>query len=616
MKGVFIGADLLKLENEVKLLEINTDVDLFGSDISYLDLSGLFTYLVDNAYTKLVLIYKTIYVADEVLASFESKCTENNITFQKIIIPNNSITIPSIQEEDNTFYFRMAYDSTAIIDDIYCRDKSEVVKLLFESNDENILPKTFVRYTGDDEAFDNLTSLSDNGPHPNIIVKKILPDFYKTRYPEFINLDSVESLETIKSALSGGLIMQDFQYNQTGLQDGQICDVIRVWILLLQDAETIIDLGGHLTKNPLPLDANAITYSGSVLDNKWRSMYFSNPKVITKGVPADYDVIKIVDGVEIVTNLYDISVGDVIKSVKLLGLDQNESLDYKNNWFATGSLSDIVEYTTASVVNKSAIDYAGWLTQITYSSGSITGTTTLTQNEAIFIQDTIDGSFKFKSVVDLLPTDLMVASTDTVASIVSNDNVWFSGSIATLNIEPDDVFVAGSDLNQINASTIGAIVHNAKGCSWCCFDENTKVAMDGEEKHIKDVQIGDMVYSLNFETGEKELKEVYDKVSPVQTDMVEVKLTNGTINLNTTDHPYYNTLGEMVSYRPDLTKQWHSGDVGQLSVGDVLITFDGLTTNVESLTEVNTEMNTHTIYVKDNHNFYANGVLVYDEKKQ
>lgn len=616
MKGVFIGADLLKLENEVKLLEINTDVDLFGSDISYLELGGLFTYLVDNAYTKLVLIYKSIYVANEVLTSFETKCAENNITFQKIIIPNNSITIPSIQEEENTFYFRMAYDSTAIIDDIYCRDKSEVVKLLFESNNENILPKTFVRYSGDDEAFDNLTTLSGNGAHPNVIIKKILPDFYKTRYPEFINLDSTGSLETIKSGLSGGLMIQDFQYNQSGLQDGQICDVIRVWVLLLQDAETMIELGGHLTKNPLTLDANAITYTNNVLDNKWRSMYFSNPKVITKGVPADYDVIKIVDGVETVTNLYDISVGDVIKSVKLLGLDQNESLDYKTNWSATGSINDIIEYTTASVVNKSAIDYAGWLTQITYASGSITGTTTLTQNEAIFIQDSIDGTFKFKSVIDLASTDLMVASADTIATIVSNENVWFSGSIATLNIEPDDVFVAGSDLNQINTSTIGAIVHNFKGCSWCCFDENTKVVMDGEDKFIKDVEIGDMVYSLNFETGEKELKEVYDKVSPVQTDMVEVKLTNGTINLNTTDHPYYNVLGEMVSYRPDLTKKWHTGEVGQLSVGDVLITFDGMTTNVESLTEVNTEMNTHTIYVKDNHNFYANGVLVYDEKKQ
>jgi hypothetical protein len=615
MKSVFIGADLLRLENEVKLLEINTDVDLFGSDLPYLELDGLFTYLTSNAYTKLVLIYKTVYVADEVLNSFESKCSENNITFQKIIIPNNSITVPSIQEEENTFYFRMAYDSTAIIDDIYCRDKSEVVKLLFDANNADILPKTYVKYSGDNEVFDNLSELSDNGEHPNIIIKKILPDFYKNRYPEFMNLDSLESLATIKTDLSSTLMVQDFKYNQSGVQDGQICDVIRIWILLLQDAETIIELGGHLTKNPLPLDSSIITYTDNILDNKWRSMYFSNPKVITKGVPADYDVIKIVEGVETVTNLYDISVGDTIKSVRLSGLDQNESLDYKTNWSSPGPIGDIVEYTTAEVTNKSEITYEGWLTQITYTSGEITGTTTLTQNEAILIQDTLDGNFKFKSVVDLLSTDLMVASTDTIGTITNKENVWFSGNIVTLNIEPDDVFVAGSDLNQINSSTIGAIVHNFKGCSWCCFDENTMVAMDGIGKPIKDVQIGDMVYTFNFETGEKELKEVYDKVSPVQDNMIEVKLENGIINLNTTDHPYYNTTGQMISYDPDLTKMWYTGEVGQLSIGDSLILFDGSTSKIESLNEVNLAINTHTIYVRDNHNFYANGVLVYDEKK-
>jgi hypothetical protein len=615
MKSVFIGADLLRLENEVKLLEINTDVDLFGSDLPYLELDGLFTYLTSNAYTKLVLIYKTVYVADEVLNSFESKCLENNITFQKIIIPNNSITVPSIQEEENTFYFRMAYDSTAIIDDIYCRDKSEVVKLLFDANNADILPKTYVKYSGDNEVFDNLSELSDNGEHPNIIIKKILPDFYKNRYPEFMNLDSLESLATIKTDLSSTLMVQDFKYNQSGVQDGQICDVIRIWILLLQDAETIIELGGHLTKNPLPLDSDIITYTDNILDNKWRSMYFSNPKVITKGVPADYDVIKMVDGVETVTNLYDISVGDTIKSVRLSGLDQNESLDYKTNWSSPGPIGDIVEYTTAEVINKSEITYEGWLTQITYASGEITGTTTLTQNEAILIQDTLDGNFKFKSVVDLLSTDLMVASTDTIGTIVNKENVWFSGNIVTLNIEPDDVFVAGSDLNQINSSTIGAIVHNFKGCSWCCFDENTQVAMDGIGKPIKDVQIGDMVYTFNFETGEKELKEVYDKVSPVQNNMIEVKLENGIINLNTTDHPYYNTAGQMISYDPDLTKMWYTGEIGQLSIGDSLIMFDGSTSKIESLNEVNLAINTHTIYVRDNHNFYANGVLVYDEKK-
>ena len=83
MKGVLIGADLLKLENEIKFLEINTDVDLFATDVPYLELDGLFTYLVNNSYNKLVFIYKSMHVVNDVLTSFENKCTENSITFQK-----------------------------------------------------------------------------------------------------------------------------------------------------------------------------------------------------------------------------------------------------------------------------------------------------------------------------------------------------------------------------------------------------------------------------------------------------------------------------------------------------------------------------------------------------
>ena len=54
MKGVLIGADFLQLENEVKLLEINTDVDILAMDIPFLNLNPLFNYLTANSFTKLV----------------------------------------------------------------------------------------------------------------------------------------------------------------------------------------------------------------------------------------------------------------------------------------------------------------------------------------------------------------------------------------------------------------------------------------------------------------------------------------------------------------------------------------------------------------------------------
>lgn len=147
MKGVLIGSDFIKLAEGIKFLELNTDVDLLSKTSQFLELDNLFTYLTTNGYSKLVLIYKKKHIVGIVIDLFESMAATNGITLEKIIIPNNSITIPSITSEDNTFYLRCSYDVTAIIDDTYCRDKSEIVKLLFDSNNHNILPKTYVKHS-------------------------------------------------------------------------------------------------------------------------------------------------------------------------------------------------------------------------------------------------------------------------------------------------------------------------------------------------------------------------------------------------------------------------------------------------------------------------------------
>lgn len=614
MKGVLIGADLLKLENEIKFLEINTDVDLFASDVNFMDLDPLFSYLTTNSFTKLVLIYKTIHVVESVVALFQSKCDLNNITLEKIIIPSNSITIPSINEETNAFYLRAAFDVTAIIDDIYCKDKSEMVKLLVESNNESILPNTYVKFD-DNTTFDNFTGLTDNGVHPNTIIKKILPDLYKNQYPEFRKIDTVENLDTLKNELSDTLILQDYQFNSTNLDENHIADVMRVWVVLLQDVETMIELGGHSTRNQVPLDENTITYTGDVLDKKWRNMYFSNPKVITKGVPGIYEVIKIVDGQEVIASLDSLEINDVIKSVKLLGLNQDETIEYKQSWSQTGSLSDIMEYTTASIINKTTTDYEGWFREISYESGSITGSVIMTQAESMLVAESITGSFTFKSVIDIVPNELMVASETSLPTVTNNQPFWFSGSVVTLNIEPDDVFVAGSDLNEINISTIGSIVHNAKGCSWCCFVGDTLISTENGDVKIEDVNIGDMVYTYNFETNTKELKRVYNKVSPIQSEMVEVVFSDGTVNKNTTDHPYYTSEGGLVSYNPEITKKWYSGEISNLTIDTKCVTLSGDVVDIISLVEDNNDIQTYTLYVEDNHNFYANGILVYDENK-
>jgi hypothetical protein len=455
MKGVLIGSDFLKLTNGIKFLEINTDVDITNTMIEKLELDSLFNYLTTNTYTKLVLIYKTKHISESVVNLFESIANTNSITFEKIIIPNNSITVPSITSESNTFYLRCAYDVTAIIDDTYCRDKSEMTSLLFRTSNDSIIPSTYVKDITDDTIRDNFTTISVNGNHPNVIIKKVLPDFEKTTYPQFHKLNSNSELEALKSSLTDGLMLQEYNFNNDALVDNRIYDVIRTWNILLEDVETIIYLGGYVTANQIELDESKITYTDNILDTKWRTMYYSNPFNVGGGVPNVYEVVKIVDGTEVVTNITEIVVGDVIKSVSLTGL-----VDGYPNYEFTGSLSELFTYTTASVQSISSINFAGWLPNMNYETNSVTGSSILTLNDKLIVKE--NDTFKFKTIIDIDNTDLLVLSNDVTASINSINLEWYSGSIITIDIEPDDVFVAGTDLNQIGIDvTIGGLIlHN------------------------------------------------------------------------------------------------------------------------------------------------------------
>ena len=71
----------------------------------------------------------------------------------------------------------------------------------------------------------------------------------------------------------------------------------------------------------------------------------------------------------------------------------------------------------------------------------------------------------------------------------------------------------------------------------------------------------------------------------------------------------------MLSHLPEKTKEWYNGVVEQIKVGDFCIDENGDNVEVKSITENLNNIQTYTFFVKDNNNFYANGILVYDEEK-
>lgn len=156
------------------------------------------------------------------------------------------------------------------------------------------------------------------------------------------------------------------------------------------------------------------------------------------------------------------------------------------------------------------------------------------------------------------------------------------------------------------------LVHNR-----FCFVAGTKVTLEGgSKKNIEDIVIGDEVLSFNEASNLVEPKKVVDLKQPVHNDLVKYHLSNDTTLTCTYDHPIYVNGLELASYKPELTNQRYNlgREVGQIKVGDtVRLTTYGHTAiqEIEVLPEEDTQ--TYIFTVEDNHNFYANDILVHNK---
>ena len=163
------------------------------------------------------------------------------------------------------------------------------------------------------------------------------------------------------------------------------------------------------------------------------------------------------------------------------------------------------------------------------------------------------------------------------------------------------------------------LVHNFKyGGGGGCFVGGTKITMaDGSEKNIEDVVEGDEV--LSFNGIENESKKVIGLKTPIHDDIVKYVFANQTEVICTYDHPFFvaGGDGELASYTPFLTnKRYNIGkEVRQIKVGDlVFVNQSKSQTAIKDIIELDLgEVQTYIFTVEDNHNFYANGILVHNK---
>jgi intein/homing endonuclease len=282
------------------------------------------------------------------------------------------------------------------------------------------------------------------------------------------------------------------------------------------------------------------------------------------------------------------------------------------NWENEGTTLPSGSYTTSSFVENifSASVENNIINELKIGGDTIYASVSNT----FLVYQTDTNSIVFKKALKIDPaTDLLVDNAGNNVTIDEN-NLYVlnedTHKIIEIDVEDVDTYlIAGTD-NIINTSFI--ITHNIY-----CFVAGTQITLsDNSTKNIEDIKIGDEVISFNENTNEIESKKVIGLKQPIHNDLVKYYLSNGKTLISTFDHPLYVNNLELVSYNPNLTNERYNLDkvVKQIKVGDVVKLDNKEESKIEGfeiLPKINTQ--TYIITVEDNHNFYANNILVHNK---
>ena len=164
-----------------------------------------------------------------------------------------------------------------------------------------------------------------------------------------------------------------------------------------------------------------------------------------------------------------------------------------------------------------------------------------------------------------------------------------------------------------------------------CFAAGSLVWLaDGSHAPIESITEGQYIWSWNESSRMLEIKEVFVVMQPRMCPVYDMTLSDGRLIQTTAEHPFMiNEVGGWGSINPELTFTHHDSLKGevteQLEVGTKLFSMtdavlydrmDGENVSIVSIEE-NTETEVFNVSgVKDNHNYFVNGMLVHNSEQE
>ena len=147
----------------------------------------------------------------------------------------------------------------------------------------------------------------------------------------------------------------------------------------------------------------------------------------------------------------------------------------------------------------------------------------------------------------------------------------------------------------------------------CCFPAGTKILMsDGKQKSIENVVSGDIIKTYDFKEKKIVIDRVLERISPVRSGVYNI---NDGLIKPTNDHPLYVRKADgrvgWAAVDQELSTRVYSHSIDiiyQLEIGDELFSNDDWI-EIKSIEYEPGEIQTYTLLIKNNHQFFANNIL-------
>jgi len=270
MRSLLFSVDhVYREDGSLTPLELNTatgtdfaqgsiTVENFTSSVDgFYDHAALHSYMSSSNLTKLDVIAPTgseaFFNRFAEYYGYEYTCHATSPT---------DVTIPFVEDEADKLIIRVAYNTYAIVDDLYARDNYEFHNLI--SSESFASPVTFAT-----NSFDTINTYEapTTASNPNYIIKARFPEYDPHTFPKVYSLENNFQLDGLKSTLASDEFIQKYEFNPTsGITDERVRFLRSLNLAFGDDLSEVMNLSNYSKSNQLSL-TNQLLITGSQFDS-------------------------------------------------------------------------------------------------------------------------------------------------------------------------------------------------------------------------------------------------------------------------------------------------------------------------------------------------------------